>query len=217
MRRLFGWHGRPSRKPFTLIWFGSYGAAALVMLGWFALLLAVAPSGPAAAEPGRLLSPVTLVVGLAGLSVVPLIYFQVVAAARRFHDLGQPGWRAIGVLALTILGSGGLAEVLGSLSFVELQAAADQIRPTALAVSLLVLTVLVLWPGADGTNRFGPDPRDRQVWLEIDGLGPVAAAADAPARHAAAPRKPVHMPRPVGPARPTFGQRTGMAQTQGRR
>lgn len=66
------------------------------------------------------------------------------AGARRFQDMGLPGWLSIGVTGLVFLGD--LAPK-GS----TLDTAADLLGSAA-------QLLLVLWPGTRGENRYGTPP-----------------------------------------------------------
>lgn len=88
------------------------------------------------------------------LVLVPLFALFV----RRLHDQGRPGWWGL-VLPLSLLLSipQRIAEAKGDVMAIL----AARMTPASWAADLLALLILVLflWPGTDGPNLYGPDPR----------------------------------------------------------
>jgi len=74
-------------------------------------------------------------IGLYGLYVLAIICPAIAVTVRRFHDRGLSGWW---VLGLTL---GGMIPFIGFLA----------------SIASFIITLL---PGDQGTNRFGPDPKD---------------------------------------------------------
>ncbi|HEX5185133.1 MAG TPA: DUF805 domain-containing protein [Allosphingosinicella sp.] len=88
------------------------------------------------------------------LALVPLFALFV----RRLHDQDRPGWWGL-LLPVSILLSipRQIAEANGDVVAIL----AARVTPMAWASDLLGLAIflLFLWPGTDGPNRHGPDPR----------------------------------------------------------
>ena len=78
---------------------------------------------------------VVLVVAL----YIPIFIISLLAQARRFQDMGHPGWWALVTLVVSFI------PIVGG------------------AISILVLFFLFLYPGTNGPNKYGPDPKNPQL------------------------------------------------------
>ncbi|MEO0815860.1 MAG: DUF805 domain-containing protein [Pseudomonadota bacterium] len=105
----------------------------LVLIVPYILMFSV--GGLASGEPNALGLGMLAIVGIFGLAI---ILPGIALAVRRFHDLGQTGWL---VLAFA---------VAGLIPIVGLIASIGQI-------------VWFCFPGTNGPNKFGPDPRMGEV------------------------------------------------------
>ena len=86
--------------------------------------------------------------------VVPMFALFV----RRLHDQNRSGWWGLLLpLVLVLSIPERLNEIRGDVAAVL----AQKTSLTAIALDLvcIAIIVLLLWPGTDGANRFGPDPR----------------------------------------------------------
>ena len=85
-----------------------------------------------------------------------IFVFAIPVFARRLHDQNRSGW-----LALIVPASLGL-NLYGQVLFDTGQRPSHQLGfPFNVAETILALAfwVLLVWPGTDGANRFGQDPR----------------------------------------------------------
>jgi uncharacterized membrane protein YhaH (DUF805 family) len=77
---------------------------------------------------------------------------------RRLHDQGRSGWWGLLLpLALILSIPQRANEIRGDVGALI----AQKTSVTAVAMDLVCIAILVLllWPGTDGPNRYGPDPR----------------------------------------------------------
>jgi uncharacterized membrane protein YhaH (DUF805 family) len=77
---------------------------------------------------------------------------------RRLHDQNRSGWWGLLLpLALVLSIPERINEVRGDVGAIL----AQKTSPIAIALDLvcIAMIVLFLWPGTDGPNQFGPDPR----------------------------------------------------------
>ena len=82
--------------------------------------------------------------------------FAIPVFARRLHDQNRTGWLALMVPAILGL------KLYGQILFDARQLPIPELGyPFNVAEFILVIAfwVLVVWPGTDGANRFGQDPR----------------------------------------------------------
>ncbi|MEL6568478.1 MAG: DUF805 domain-containing protein [Pseudomonadota bacterium] len=105
----------------------------LVLIVPYILMFSV--GGLASGEPNAIGMIMLAIIGIFGLAI---ILPGIALAVRRFHDLGQTGWL---VLAFA---------VAGLIPIVGLIASIGQI-------------VWFCFPGTNGPNKFGPDPRMGEV------------------------------------------------------
>lgn len=112
------------------------------------------------------MAPLMIWLGLVS-AVLGVVFMLLIAAAvvRRLHDGNRTGWWALPVALLNILSqvsslamlaAGKLTPVPGK-PFAAAQQSFGLIQFAAL-LALVILVVVLILPGTDGDNRFGPDP-----------------------------------------------------------
>lgn len=81
---------------------------------------------------------------------------------RRLHDQDKSGWWGL-LLPLCMLLT--IPEIVVQARGDVAEFGVQQTTPTGIAATLfgLAVFVLCLWPGTEGTNRYGPDPRLEDV------------------------------------------------------
>lgn len=113
-----------------------------------------------------------LTLGFAGMVLAPLestLWFDVLLQlilvipmfalfVRRLHDQNRAGWWGLLLpLALILSIPQRVSELRGDVG--ALMAQKNSLTDIALDLVCIAIIVLFLWPGTDGPNRFGPDPR----------------------------------------------------------
>lgn len=96
-------------------------------------------------------------IGTALLLVIPLflvvIWVKICLIVKRLHDLNQSGWWILALLALYGLSFGGWWYLSDMGDSMEIVALVFNLPITGMTLWLL------FWPGTDGDNQYGPDPR----------------------------------------------------------
>ncbi len=181
-RGLLTFSGRENREPFWLWILVTYVAqtvvstiASIPMFVWMFQRIghAVAAHDQAGLRDQQAMfhdmMPLMTWIGTVGV-VLGILFILLVAAAvvRRLHDGNRSGWWALPVALLNIasqvsglamLAAGKLAPVPGR-PFAATQQSFGLIQFAALLAVVILIVVLVL-PGTEGSNRFGPDPLGR--------------------------------------------------------
>jgi len=134
------------------------GRASRAEYWWWMLfviaVVAIAAGADQFAFPGWTLSPFAMLVVLA--AALPSLSVTV----RRLHDSGQAGWWVFLAVLAKVLFAGGVAAVVleQPLHPWEAMGTAYVWIPLALIATLgVILIVLVLRPGDEGNNRYGPN------------------------------------------------------------
>lgn len=115
---------------------------------------------------------IAVVVGFVQVTLAPfrpMMWFEVLLQVifvipmfalfvRRLHDQNRSGWWGVLLpLALVLSVPQRLNEIRGDVGAMFAQ------RTSAVAIALdlvcIAIFVLLMWPGTDGPNQFGPDPR----------------------------------------------------------
>jgi uncharacterized membrane protein YhaH (DUF805 family) len=109
-----------------------------------------------------LLAPFESLIRMEALLQAALAIPMFALLVRRLHDQNRSGWWGLLLpLALVLSVREKTAEVQGNSGALL----AEKTSATAVALDLVYLAVLVLflWPGTEGPNQFGPDPRLEEV------------------------------------------------------
>jgi uncharacterized membrane protein YhaH (DUF805 family) len=139
-RHAFDYSGRSRRREYWTFALATFVAVSAVE--WIELKLGLATVGPRGVESGLLGSVVTITFLTPGLAV----------AVRRLHDSNRAGWWLALPAAPVLFWVAALATGFGTPAMFPAMV-------VAIAACLLVVLVLMCFPGTRGANRFGPDPR----------------------------------------------------------
>jgi uncharacterized membrane protein YhaH (DUF805 family) len=138
---LFSWSGRLGR----LGYFGYSLLLCVILVVLSLLLLAPLRSAPDAQGVTIAITVLLSVMGILGGFCL---------AAKRLHDVDLSAWHYVWIIFIPAL-LNGVGVALRSLGNTV---PGLVISLAGLTFSLLVYFVLLLWPGTDGTNRFGERP-----------------------------------------------------------
>jgi uncharacterized membrane protein YhaH (DUF805 family) len=143
-KRFADFQGRSRRKEFWMFQLLNV-IVALVLAGPFFFSVIVAtieaggdPAAEAALAESMLSGGLGLSVigiGIYGLYVLAALIPSIAVTVRRFHDRDMSGWWYLGLVVVSLI-------------------------PAVGFIASIALLVLMVLPGTEGGNRFGPDPKN---------------------------------------------------------
>jgi uncharacterized membrane protein YhaH (DUF805 family) len=119
---------------------------------------------------------------LSWVAAIAMIWINAATTAKRLHDRDRSGWWAVAVLLVNRLSYLYYGLFLGNYFGVDISIAEELLLVLlAVALSLLqtwIIIELFFLIGADGPNRFGPDPTRTASSLPIDSRPAPAGVPD---------------------------------------